>query len=98
MTLIIGTALGLILFILSQVGYWPIHFTINAGIVLLLSTLVFIFFSGKAPAPDAAVIDKFTFSRRLVQLDNEEMAWYQDYRFWSALLLAAIVGIFILLF
>ena len=97
-TLVWGTILGLVLFVLAQVGWWPIHFTINAGIVLAISSLIFAFYSRKAPAPSSNILDKFTFSRALVHQENEGMTLLRDYRFWSLLLLLAIVGIFILLF
>jgi len=98
MTLLLGTILGLMLFLLAQNGFWPVHFTINAGIVLLISVFLFVFFSGKAPAPDPDVIENYTFNRGLIMQDNAEMPWYKDYRYLSALLFLAIVGIFILLF
>ncbi len=96
-TLVLGTVVGLIFFILVQMGLWSIHFTINAGIVLLISVGFFVYFSNQAPAPLPEVIKDFTFNKALLNQDNEGMAWYQDYRFWAAILFLAIATIFITL-
>ena len=97
-TLVWGTVIGMILFILAQYGYWPIHFTINAGIVLLISVFIFIFFSGRAAAPSAEVIENYMYNDKIIMQENEGMPWFKDYRILAGLLFLAIVGIFILLF
>ena len=96
-TLVLGTVVGLMLFILVQMELWSIHFTINAGIVLLLSTGFFVYFSQRAPAPSSGIVKDYTFSKALLTQENEESTWFQDYRFWAALLLIAIIIIFVVL-
>ena len=97
-TLVLGTGLGILLFILGQFGLWPIHFTISAGIVVFISAVLFVVLSRYAAPPTTEVVRHFTFNRALINQDNVGLAWYQDYRLWAGLLFAAIVGIFILLF
>ena len=94
-TLVYGTIVGLVFFILVQVGLWSIHFTINAGIVLLLSVGFFVYFSGRSAPPSAEVLQNFTFRKELIHQENTGSTWYQDYRFWAALLFVAIAIIFI---
>ena len=98
MTLIIGTLIGIILFVLQQFGLWTIHFTINAGIVVGISTLIFVFLSRISASPDAKIIDELTYKPELINQDNEKMAWYQNYKTWAWVLFICIVVIFIILF
>jgi len=44
-TLIIGHAIGTAVFILNQLGIWPLHYTINVTIMTLISAAVFTAFS-----------------------------------------------------
>lgn len=97
-TLVLGTLLGILLFVLGQLDLWSIHFTINAGIVVLVSAIIFVLFSKYGTPPAAEVVKNFTFNRSLINQDNQGLAWYQDYRMWAILLFFAIVGIFFLLF
>ncbi len=71
LTLIFGTILGIFIFILQQLGIWNIHFTINAGIVVALSAVVFILSSRMSAPPTTKVIEDFTFQKRLIDQDNE---------------------------
>ncbi len=96
-TLVCGTILGILLFILGQFDLWPIHFTITAGIVVAISTIIFIVSSRYGTPTPPEIIQNFTFRKSLVNQDNEGLAWYQDYRIWAALLFVAVVAIFILL-
>ncbi|PQB03923.1 sodium:solute symporter [Aureitalea marina] len=96
-TLIWGTALGILLFALGQIGLWPIHFTINAGIVVLVSAILFVFFSNRAAAPSEEVIRNYTYQPGLIDQDNQGLAWYQNYKLWAFILFLAIVAIFFLL-
>jgi len=98
MTLILGTLLGLLLFLLQQFDLWSIHFTINAGIVVAISAFIFIFFSNQAPPPGDEIISQFTFKRELINQENDNLVWYKDYKIWSFILFISIVTIFILLF
>ena len=98
MTLIIGTLLGLSLFILQQFDLWSIHFTINAGIVVAFSTLIFIFLSNLKPPPSDEIISQFTYNAKLINQDNDYSKWYNDYKVWAFVLLICIVTIFIILF
>ncbi|MGC6479323.1 MAG: sodium:solute symporter [Flavobacteriaceae bacterium] len=97
MTLLWGTLLGILLFVLQQIGYWPIHFTITAGIVVLASTFIFLIASRLKPAPSEEIFLQYGFNSALIQQDNQGVKWYQNYLFWAALLLICILSLFFIL-
>ena len=77
MTLIGGDVLSLAVFVLSQMGYIELHFTIIAGILraLCLGLLVVASLAlGDAPAPEK--IDDLTWASRAFET-GPSMAWYQ---------------------
>ncbi len=86
-TLVIGTLLGVILFVLAQLGIWTLHFTSNVGIMVAISTLVFIVVSNLTPAPSAEVVERLTFRSSLLDVSDEGGSWYNDYRFWIVILI-----------
>lgn len=82
-TLLLGTGIGIALFVLDLMGIWPIHYLMNIGIVILLSSIIFVVVSNMTPAPNEEVIQAYTFNKSMINLDNEDLKWYQDYRFHS---------------
>jgi len=58
----LGHALGVVVFILGQMGMWPIHFTINVGIMAIVSTIIFVVFSLKSEPPTEDVVQRMTWS------------------------------------
>ena len=97
-TLVIGTLLGIALFVLGQMGIWTIHYTINVGIMLAISCLVFVGVSLATPAQNPEAIEPYVFRRSLLGVGMENVPWYKDYRFHMALLIACIGYIFVLFF
>ena len=97
MTLILGTVLGITLFILQQLGYWKIHFTITAGIVVFISAILFVIFSNHKTPPTKEVIEKFTFNNSLLSVENLNAKWYENYQLWSLILFIIIVLLFFIL-
>lgn len=55
LTLAIGHVLGLALFTASQIGWWPVHFTITVFLMTLVSFVLLFLLSlgGETPSPDA---------------------------------------------
>lgn len=95
-TLIIGTAIGVLLFILGEQDLWTLHYTMNVGISLLASAIVFIVVSLMTAPPNEEQIKQFTYRKGLVGLGMENQPLYLDYRLHMALLLALIIYILIL--
>lgn len=96
-TLVLGTAIGLIFFILGQMEIWEVHYTINVGIVVAISSLIFVGISRATPPLDPEKIAQYTYSKDLIQMDNEGLPWYLDYRYQSVGLLVAIMVILYML-
>lgn len=94
-TLLIGTVLGTALFLLGQFDMWHIHFTINVGILVGVSSLIFVLFSMMTEAPPQEKIDNYTFKRSMIGEGMEGLPWYQDYRFHMVLLLVLIGSILV---
>ena len=53
-TLIAGHALGAALFVATQAGWWPYHFTINVGVMTAVSALIYLAHALAEPAPESA--------------------------------------------
>lgn len=85
-TLIFGSLLGIALFLLSVAEIWPLHFTITIGIVVALCSIVFVVVSNTTKAPNYEDIEPYLYKKSLAIEGNENMAWYKDYRFQSAIL------------
>ncbi len=92
-TLMIGTAIGVLLFILGEQGFWPLHFTVNVGFMIVVCTIIFVVVSLLTPAPDAAKISKLTYRKGLVMDGMEGYPWYQDYRLYMVILTGLILCI-----
>lgn len=86
-TLLIGTFLGVLLFILGQYGYWPFHFTTNVGMMVGVCTLLFIGFSQLSPAPDHDKIADLVYRPSLLDADDANGAWYVDWRIQAGALI-----------
>jgi len=95
MTLVLGTLFGITLFVLEQFDMWHVHYTINVGIMILFSTLVFVVASYRRPAPALSQIENFTYSNALISEGTEGLPWYKDYRYQAALLVLLILWILV---
>jgi SSS family solute:Na+ symporter len=85
-TLLGGHAISALLFALSLLELLSLHFTIVAGILALLSAVIFIAASyASSPSADEQ-IDHFTFHAETMKR-KISVAWWQDYRLYSAILL-----------
>ncbi|MEX0287736.1 MAG: sodium:solute symporter [Flavobacteriaceae bacterium] len=96
-TLILGTLGGVLLFALGQSGYWPLHYTYNVGIMVVVSAIIFILISRATPPPSEEKIALYTYRKELITMGTENVVWYKDYRYQIVLLLFTIgilTGIF----
>ena len=85
-TLVSGTLIGVLLFILGENGMWPLHFTVNVGLMILVCTAIFIGVSLMTPAPDEEKIKLLVYRKGLVMDGMEGYPWYQDYRIYMVIL------------
>lgn len=89
-TLILGTAGGVLWFTLSQVGLWDLHYTLNVGLMVIISTIIFVVVSLMTAPPKKAQIELLTYRKGLINDGMEGLKWYQDYRLHIVLLVALI--------
>ena len=94
-TLLLGTGFGIIIFILSLMEIWNIHYTINVGIAFAVSSLIFILISYFTKAPDPEKIALYTYRKELLAEGMHGLPWYQDYRVYGILLLVLIGSILV---
>ena len=86
-TLIGGHVLSITVFVLSQMGYIELHFTIIAGILTALCLGLLVAASlalGDAPAPEK--IDDLTWANRVFET-GPSMVWYKNYQVHAAAVL-----------
>ncbi len=94
-TLVIGTLLGVFFFILGKYELWSVHYTINVGIMFLLSAIIFISVSLMTAPPASHQIDSLTFNPAYIKEGVQEMPWYANYINQMIALVLLIVGILI---
>ena len=96
-TLVLGTLLGVLLFVLDQLGMWDLHYTINVGLMFGVSTIIFLLVSYGTPPPEAIDIEKYTYHPEQIGADMEGQPWYLDYRF-HAVILVLLMGYILYVF
>ena len=94
MALIIGHIVGLLFFILMQLGVWPVHFTINVGFMTIFSAIVLVVFSLRSAPPDPERVERTTW-RPEMAVPEVAVAWYKDYRFLSVVVGIAMLAVLI---
>jgi len=94
MALALGHASGLGLFVLTQLGIWPLHFTINVGVMTAVSVGIAFVCSG--PAPSAAQTEHTVWRPGIAFADGATVkGFWSDLRLWSILLVVAMGAILI---
>lgn len=92
-TLMGGTALGILLFILSENGMWSLHYTMNVGFIMAISAVIFVVVSLMTAPPTKDQIEMYTYRKGLIGDGMEGLPWYKDYRFHMVLLVGLIAYI-----
>lgn len=96
-TLISGTGIGILFFILDQNSLWELHYTINVGVSLIISGLIFVGVSLMTTPPSQEQIEMFTYRKGLIGEGMEGMPWYMDYR-THMIILIGLIGYVLFLF
>jgi SSS family solute:Na+ symporter len=84
-TLLGGHAVSAMLFLLSLQEVVTLHFTIIAGLLALVSAVIFVIVSRVTTSPGEAQVAQFTFHAMTTQR-QQALAWWQDYRLHSVIL------------
>ena len=96
-TLMAGFGVGLLVFVLAQLDIWTPHFSINVGIMFGISAAVYAVISARDEAPADEALAGLTYERGITAPDSP-CAWYQDYRPYAGLLLAAMLWVLYVFF
>lgn len=96
-TLVLGTLLGVGIFALNQLGLWPFHYLVSVGIAVAISAAIFVGISRMTSPPHSESIDRYTFSRDLIHVENVGVPWYQNYLYQSACVLGMVAATYWLL-
>ncbi len=96
-TLMGGTALGILLFILSENGMWSLHYTMNVGFIMAISAVIFVVVSLMTEPPTKDQIEMYTYRKGLIGDGMEGLPWYKDYR-THMVLLVALIGYILMVF
>ena len=64
--LVLGNALGLLALVGRLTGVWPVHFTIDVGILTAVSALIFVAVSLRTAPPDPDVVERTTWRPELL--------------------------------
>jgi len=94
-TLVLGTLAGVLLFVLELFNLWNLHYTMNVGLIVLFSTLVFIGVSIITPPQNPSDIALLTYRRGLIKEGFNDVVWYKNYSYQIILLTLVIFGILI---
>lgn len=84
-TLVGGHVVSALLFALSLSNTLTLHFTIVAGLLALISSVIFVFVSYLSTAPSARQVAEYTFHASMAE--PQTASWRQDYRLYAVLLL-----------
>ncbi len=95
-TLVVGTMLGILFFVIGQTGSWPLHYLVTVGLSVLLCSIIFVVVSRLTAPPSANVVERFTFDASLVDMDND-VPWLLDYRMQSVVVLVLVALTYFLL-
>ena len=95
-TLGAGHAIAIGVFIATQLGYWPLHFTTNVGVMTAVSTVIFVVVSLAGDHGPDEDIDSVTWSPEMAtEAMADDAPFYANIKLWAGLLVAAILGILI---
>lgn len=92
-TIVVGTSLGISLFILVEVmSVFAIHFLYVAPILSLICTVILVIGSLLSEPPKAKAIEPYIWTRAIYHAETQSLEgvpWYKNYRVWSVILLSA---------
>jgi solute:Na+ symporter, SSS family len=93
-TLMIGTGLGVLAFVLQTFQIIHIHYTLSVGIMVGISAIIFEVISRLSPAPTSQEINQLTYYKGLED-DDEILPLYLNYKLHRAILMVLIFVILI---
>ncbi|MBX3133408.1 MAG: sodium/solute symporter [Gemmatimonadaceae bacterium] len=94
--LLAGHAVGLALFVATRVGAWPLHFTVNAFLLAVVSSVALVAASRRGgETPEAGHVTLWSPALARVAPGTP---WRRDYRVWASVVAAAVVATVLVFF
>lgn len=95
-TLAIGHAISLAVFVATQMGYWPLHYTANVGVMTLVSCVIFFLVSrAGTPRREEDLADVVWSPDMAFDALSDDAPLYANVKIWAVLLGLAMLGILI---
>ncbi|MCC5912971.1 MAG: sodium:solute symporter [Balneolaceae bacterium] len=94
-TLLGGHSLSLVIFILVQLNVVNIHFTITAGLLTLISVIIFTVVSLTGEKPPKEKTEGIIWKKDDMKPEDPDTPWYKDYRVHSVIVILITVSIII---
>lgn len=88
--LVAGHGAGLALFIATRLGWWPLHFTVNAFLLTMVSAAVLVLVSRTTRTPQPPPAD--TIWRPAMTAVAPGQGLLRDYRLWAAVVALAVAA------
>jgi SSS family solute:Na+ symporter len=85
-TLIIGHMVSALFFIANLLGWLELHFTLIAGLLFAISTIIFWITGCYGSPPIQEQVDRFTYQPEITA-QTIDGPWWQDYRFYALVLI-----------
>ncbi len=97
-TLILGLAFGALTFIANQLEIWPLHYLENVFFMFAVLSALFVVISLKTEQPTDTVIERFTFSKEMINWENTDVPWYKNYLFYCGVVVLCMTSMFVFFF
>jgi len=96
LTLLGGHAIAIAVFIATQLGYWPLHFTTNVGLMTLVSVVIFVAASLAGSSGGDEEKDGMTWTPDMAtEALSDDAPIYANIRVWAGLLALAMLAILV---
>ncbi|MFD1344687.1 sodium:solute symporter [Litorisediminicola beolgyonensis] len=96
-TLLGGHAVAVAVFIATQMGYWPLHFTTNVGVMFAVSCVIYFLVSRTGTARPADQLGDVVWSKDMAfdALSDDAPVW-ANVKIWGVLLAASMLAILVI--
>ncbi|MGY9047572.1 hypothetical protein P775_16345 [Puniceibacterium antarcticum] len=97
LTLCCGHAVSLAFFVATKLGYWPLHYTTNVGLMTLISCVIFFIVSNAGtPRSDEELKDVVWSPDMAFDALSDDAPVWKNVKLWAMLLAASMIAILIL--
>jgi len=94
-TLVLGTSAGVATFVLKQLGMWDLHYTMNVGLMVFISLIIFVLVSLNTKDSVDKDVSGYMYQPGMINEGFEDEVWYKHYVTHLFVLTVLILGILI---